>query len=97
MDNIDVGWIQTLSVIVSMIISVLTAVYIFHKLTKSEINVIRESISVMNRIHREDTKDIGDRITRLEEKWDTRFEKMEEKWSNLFERLYFKENPPKKS
>lgn len=83
--NFDMGWVQAGSVIISVLISLITAVYIFYKLTKSEISVIRESISLMNIHHREDIKTIADKMNR-----------MDEKWEKLFERLYFKDNPKKK-
>ena len=85
-ENIDIGWIQAGAVIISGLITLVTSVYIFYKLTNKEIGLMREQFNKMD-------ERWEFRFGKLED----RFVKMDEKWERLFERLYFKENPKKKA
>ncbi len=68
---------------ITLLATMIGGIYGFYQITKQEIGVIREQITLMNTHHREDIIAINDRM-----------EKMDKKWESLFERLFFKENTP---
>lgn len=65
-------WIQVLTLLATMV----ACLFAFYQLTKQEVNVIREQMTLMNNHHREDLKSFRDE-----------FKLMDEKWERLFERL----------
>ena len=65
-------WTQVLTVMATM----LGGVYAFYQITKQEIAVIREQITLMGAYHREDMKCMDEKIKCMDEKWERLFEKL---------------------
>jgi len=65
---------------VTLMGTIVAGVFAFYRMTRDEINVIREEMRLMDTHHREDMKSVDD-------KW----ERMDNKWERLFERLLIKD------
>lgn len=79
-------WIQVFTIIGSITVTLMGAVFAFYRLTRDEIAVIREDMRQMNDAHREDIQRMDARWERLFEKMDAKLEKMDLKWERLLEK-----------
>lgn len=65
-------WIQVFTIIVTF----MGGVFIFYRLTRDEIAVIREDMKRMDDIHRKETKEMREAHRTMDAKWELLFERL---------------------
>ena len=65
-------WGQVLTIMGTM----LAGVFAFYQITKQEIGIIREQITIMNTHHREDMNSMDAKLISIDEKWERLFERL---------------------